>query len=125
MWPKMLLQLLPHFARLMPVADKYLNSRSASDKAQEAAVTSLGEDVRAHLAQVTEAHSGISRQLQEQGAQITQVAVEATRARMGTESVEARIALLEKTAGIAVKLLWGVVALLAMAVALLAIRMVR
>jgi|ERR1035437_2773431 chromosome segregation ATPase len=125
MWPKMLFELLPHFARLMPVADKYLNSRSASDKAQAAAVTALGEDVRAHLAQVTEAHGGLSRQLQEQGAQITQVAVEVTRARMGTESVEARVAQLEKTAGMAVKLLRGAVVLLAMGFVLLVIRMVR
>jgi len=45
----MLFELLPHFARLMPVADKYLTSRSASDKAQEAALVALADNVREEI----------------------------------------------------------------------------
>jgi hypothetical protein len=47
MWPKLLFDLLPHFARLMPMADKYLASRSASDKAHETALAAhvLGQRI--------------------------------------------------------------------------------
>ena len=40
------------------MADKYLATRSASDKAQEAALAALAEDVRGELGKVTEAHAG-------------------------------------------------------------------
>jgi len=89
----------------MPMADKYLSSRSASEKGQEAALAALAAGVRGELRLVTEAHTGIDRQLQEQSAQVAEVAVEVTRTRMGIESVEARVAKLEKTAGTAVMLL--------------------
>jgi hypothetical protein len=118
----MLFELLPHFARLMPMADKYLNSRSASDKAQEAALAALAANVRN---QVTEAHEGIYRQLREQNTQTAELAVEVTRARMGVESVETRVAKLERTTGAAVRLLWIGVGLLAIALALLTILVVR
>jgi chromosome segregation ATPase len=119
MWPKLLFDLLPHFARLMPMADKYLASRSASDKAHENALAALAENVRC---QVAEAHEGIYRQLGEQSAQIADLAVEVTRARMGVESVEARITKLEKTVGTATRLLWVVLVLVAMVFAILVVR---
>ena len=113
MWPKILLELLPHFARLTPVADKYFASRAANDKAQQAALAGLGEEVRGELGKVTEAHAGLHRQLQEQVEQVAQVSVEVTRTRLGIESVETRIAALEKTAGMTVKLLVAALVLLA------------
>lgn len=113
MWPKLLLDLLPHFARLAPVADKYFSTRSASDKAQEAALASLAGDLRGQMGKVTSEQAGLREQLQEQGAQLAQVGVEATRARMGVESIEARVAKLEKTAGRTVKLLVFTLVLLA------------
>ena len=121
----MLLELLPHFARLMPMADKYLATRSASDKAQQAALAVLAAEVRGELGQVTEAHTGLRRQLQEQNTQIAELGVEVTRARLGVESVEARVLKLEKTAGAAMRVLWVVVGLLVMVAALLAVVVVR
>ena len=120
MWPKILLDLLPHFARLMPAADKYLNPRSASEKAQEAALAALADDVRGPLGQMTEAYAGIGRQLQEQSALVAELSVEVTRARIAAESAEARFATLEKTAGMMVRLLWTVLMLVA-AVAVLGV----
>jgi chromosome segregation ATPase len=125
MWPKLLLDLLPHFSRLLPVADKYLARISANEKAQAAALTALAEGVRGELGQVTEAQAGLSRQLQQQSAQIADVAVDVARARMGVESVEERVAGLEKSMGMAVKLLLLAVVLMAIAVTLLVVRMVR
>jgi hypothetical protein len=113
MWPKILLELLPHFARLTPVADKYFASRAANDKAQQAALAALAADVRGELGKVSEEHAGLHRQLQEQGELVTQVSVEVTRARLGIESTEARIAKLEKTAVMAQRLLIATLVLLA------------
>jgi chromosome segregation ATPase len=118
----MLLELLPHFARLMPMADKYLSSRSASEKAQEAALAALAGEVRGELGKATEANSGVSRQLQEQGTQIAEVGVELARTRLAVESVEARVAKLEKMAALTVGLLWVGVGLLAMVFAILVVR---
>ncbi len=128
----MLFDLLPHFARLMPMADKYLSTRSSSDKAQEAALASLSQDIRADLGKSIAAHSDLRRQVQEQGTQIAELAVDVTRSRMGVESVEARVARLETSmaalevkTGAAVRLLRAVLGLLVIAFALLLILVVR
>jgi chromosome segregation ATPase len=123
MWP-MLLELLPHFTRLLPMADKYLSTRSASEKAQEAALAALGAEVRGELGQLGEVlHTGIQRQLQDQGAQLTELAVEVTRARMGVESMEARVAGLERAAAamrwLAVASLVGLAGVIGLLVAVL------
>ena len=106
----MLLELLPHFTRLLPVADKYFSSRSASDKAHEAALAGLAEEVRAGLGPIAEAQAGIGDQLHEQSAKLAEIAVDASRARTAVEGVEDRVAQLEKTAGTAVKLLTATLA---------------
>jgi chromosome segregation ATPase len=98
MWPKILFELLPHLTRLVPMADRYLTTRTASEKAQEAALAALGAEVRGELGQLGEVHTGIQRQLQDQGAQLSELAVGVTRARMGVESMEARVAGLERSA---------------------------
>jgi chromosome segregation ATPase len=125
MWPKMLLELLPHFARLMPVADKYLSTRSTSDKANEAALAALADEVRGESARASETNAGLARQVQEQGKQIAETAVEVTRSRMGVESIEARVAKLEKSSGAAMKLLVTVAVMLAAALVLLGILLLR
>jgi len=79
---------------------------------------------------------GIYRQLLEQSSQMTEMSVQVARSRMGVESVEARVAKLEKAvetriaklekmASIAVRLLGAVLGLLIMAFALLTILVVR
>src|SRR6266568_3438090 len=96
MWPKMLLELLPHLTRLMPAADKYLNSRSASDKTQEAALATLADNLRGNLGQVNDGQAGLRQQLQEQNTQLAEISVEVTRTRLGVENAEERIAKLER-----------------------------
>jgi chromosome segregation ATPase len=125
MWPQLLFDLLPHFARLLPVADKYLTTRSTSDKAHEAALGNLGESVHAELAEMKEAQAGLERQLREQGAQVAEVAVDVARARMGIESVEARVAKLEKTVTNSARLVAMTFVLVAMALGFLVVIMLR
>jgi len=105
MWPKMLFELLPHFARLVPMADMFLASRSTNDKAQEAALAALGDRIQRDIGQVAESHAAMQRTLQEQGSLIAEIAVEGTRVRLGVESIETRVARLENTAANAMKLL--------------------
>ena len=82
----------------------------------------LAAEVRGELGQVSEAHERAGRQLQQQGTQVAELAVDVTRARMGVESVEERVAKLEKTAALAVRLLWIVLVFVLMGFAILVVR---
>jgi sirohydrochlorin ferrochelatase len=124
MWP-MLFDLLPHFARLLPMADKFLATRSASEKAQEAALAAMSATLGGNLGQVTEMHAGIQRALKEQAAQVSEISVEVTRMRMGVESTEARVAKLEKTSDRTMRLLVVALTLLSMVLALVAILLLQ
>ncbi len=98
MWPKVIAQLfelLPHITRLVPMADRYLSSKTASEKANQAAMAAMAEGVRGDLGQVTKAHAGLYRQLQEQSAQISQVGEDVKAARLAVEQHEARMVTLE------------------------------
>ena len=100
MWPKVIAQLfelLPHITRLVPVADKYLSSKNASEKATEAAMVAMAEGVRGDLGQVTKAHAGLYRQLQDLSAQIAEVGEEVKRARLSVEQHENRMVALESS----------------------------
>jgi hypothetical protein len=100
MWPKVLLQLfelMPHVTRLVPMADKYFSSKTATEKATEAAMVAMADGVRGDLGQVTKAHAGLYRQLQDQSAQITEVAEEVKRSRLAAEQHENRMVALEST----------------------------
>src|SRR5580698_9081122 len=99
MWPKVIAQLfelLPHITRLVPMADKYLSSKTSAEKANEAALAAMAEGVRGDLGQVTKAHAGLYRQLQEQSLQITEVSNEIKQARIAMEQRENRIEVLEQ-----------------------------
>jgi len=99
MWPKVLAQLfelLPHLARLVPMADKFFASRTASEKANEAAMAAMAEGVRGDLSQLTEAHSGLYRQLQQQSTQLAAVAEDVQRSRQTTEDQAQRMEALEQ-----------------------------
>ena len=121
----MLFDLLPHFSRLLPVADKYLARISANENAQAEALAALSADVRKQMGRATETQAGVARQLQQQSTQIAEIAVDVARTRMGIEGAEERIAKLEKKAGMAVRLLWVVLVLTATTLALVVVRMVR
>jgi hypothetical protein len=99
MWPKLFMQLfelLPHISRLVPMADKYFSTKTASEKANEAAFAAMADGVRGDLGQVTKAHAGLYRQLQEQSAQITEVSEDTKRARLAVEQQGHRMEALEQ-----------------------------
>jgi hypothetical protein len=98
MWPKLfaqLFELLPHAARLIPVADRYFATKAAHEKANELALAAMAEDVRGDLGQVTKAHAGLYRQIQEVSAQIAEVGEDAKRTRLSMEQQGHRMESLE------------------------------
>jgi DNA repair ATPase RecN len=98
MWPKLIAQLfelLPHITRIVPMADKYFSSRTASEKATEAAMAAMAEGVRGDLGQVTKAHAGLYRQLQDQSAQIATLSEDLKLTRQSMEKDEHRMSTLE------------------------------
>ena len=98
MWPKLIAQLfelLPHITRLVPMADRYFSTRTASEKATEAAMVAMVEGVRGDLGQVTKAHAGLYRQLQEQNAVIATLSEDVKRARLAIEQDGHRFQALE------------------------------
>jgi hypothetical protein len=128
MWPKLfaqLMEVLPHVSRLIPMADMFFASKTASEKANEAAVAAMAENVRTDLGKVTAAHDSLYRQLQDQGQQIASAASEARRTRLAVESSVDRIAGFEKK--VESLALWtkSAVALLVLVAALLIAILVR
>ncbi|HEV2647090.1 MAG TPA: hypothetical protein VGU46_12060 [Acidobacteriaceae bacterium] len=128
----MLFELLPHFARLVPMADKFFSTRSASEKAQEAALATFADDMRGELARAVDAQAALRRQMQEHTAHLGEVALDVTRLRMVVEGMETRAARLEASMGAvetkaasAVKLLGAVLGLLIVVFALLIILVVH
>jgi hypothetical protein len=125
MWPKILLELLPHFTRVLPLADRYFSSRGDQDKAHAAALAALGDEVRGGLGRVDEVNAGLKDALKAQGEQIAEVGVEATRARMAVESVEARVAKLERTAAVAKAIAVASLVMLVVVLVMLGVVLVR
>jgi hypothetical protein len=99
MWPRLLMQLfelLPHISRLVPMADKYFSQKAAAEKANEAALAAMAEGVRGDLGQVTKAHAGLYRQLQDLSAQVTVVGETAEAARVAASKQDDRVVELER-----------------------------
>lgn len=98
MWPKAIAQLVevaPHITRLLPVADRFLQARSANDEATRRALDQMAE-VRGDLGRVVASHESLYRQLNEQSERLAQVVEQAQAARAAAESAEERAGGLER-----------------------------
>jgi conjugal transfer/entry exclusion protein len=109
MWPKALMQLIelaPHVTRLVPMADRYLQSKTDGGKAQRRALDEMGERLRGDLAltaerthgdftRVTAAQEGIVQQLTKQNATLESLAAELQAARLKSDAVDERMARME------------------------------
>ena len=107
------------------MADKYLSSKTASEKATESAMAAMAEGVRGDLGQVTKAHAGLYRQLQEQSLQIDAISEDVKRTRVAIEQHGHRMEVLEQqlaSLGIWVKAGVSLLAVLLIVVIVLLIR---
>ena len=95
MWPALvqLLELAPHVTRLVPMADRYLQSKADSGKAQRRAMEEMAERLRGDMGQLADglrrdltqlaaAQAGIYHQLNQQSETLARLAADmrATRA---------------------------------------------
>ena len=125
MWPKMLLEFLPHLTRLIPAADNYFSSRKESDRAQAVALTALGDEVRGGLAKAAEEQAALRNEFQQLVASSAQISADAARARVGVEDLESRVAAAEKRLTNISRLLWAVLIVLALMLVLTTVRAFR
>jgi len=123
MWPKAissLIELAPHITRLVPMADRFFNSKSAEADASRTAMEQMADGLRGDLGQVTASHAGLYRQLNDQSVQLSAVAADVRSVKLSTDSLEARttrveaqIVRLTQLVGIALLMLATVCILLA------------
>ena len=99
MWPKLLMQylpqlfeLMPHVTRVVPMADKYLQARSANESAVVTTLEGVRSDLgttsaglQTELAQVRKAHLEMAERLDEFAGRVELGVTEATRGRMAAE----------------------------------------
>jgi hypothetical protein len=109
MWPKALAQLLelaPHVTRLVPVADRYLQSKAQTRDTQRRAleqmaehlrgdVGQIGESVRGDLRQIAAAQAGIYHQLNQQGETLVKIAMDLRAVRLASDEMETRMTQME------------------------------
>jgi hypothetical protein len=109
MWPKALAQLLelaPHVTRLVPVADRYLQSKAESRDASRRAMQQMadtlrvdlgqiGEGVRGDLRQIAAAQAGIYHQLNDQSETLSRIAADMRTTRLASDEIEIRMTRIE------------------------------
>ena len=110
MWPKMLFELLPHVGRIVPMAERFLESRKAREQEEQAQLAAINETLRTELGRnsdtlrtelgkAAELTSGIDRAVREQAEQVSALTGETSRSRAALEALEGRIRTLEEKAG--------------------------
>jgi hypothetical protein len=109
MWPKALAQLLelaPHVTRLVPVADRYLQSKADARDTQRRAleqmaeglrgdVGQMGESLRGDLRQIAAAQAGIYHQLNQQDETLVKIAMDLRAVRLASDEMETRMTRME------------------------------
>ena len=99
MWPKaisQLIELLPHVSRLLPMADRFLNAKTADAEASRSAMQQMAEGLRGDLGQVTASHAGLYRQLNEQSEKISELSSDVATVKRSVESLDPRLTRLEQ-----------------------------
>ena len=99
MWPKAissLIELAPHITRLVPLADRFFQSKSADAEASRTAMEQMAAGLRGDLGQVTASHAGLYRQLNDQSEKLSTIAADVHASRLTTDALEARLTHLEQ-----------------------------
>jgi chromosome segregation ATPase len=94
MWPKaisQLIELAPHISRLLPMADRFFQSKSADADASRTAMEQMAEGLRGDLGQVTASHAGLYRQLNEQSDKLSALATDVRAVKALADRVEDRL----------------------------------
>lgn len=122
MWPKMLLEFLPHLTRLIPAADTYLSSRRESDRALQGALADLTAKVDSGFGKAEEGQSALRTEVQAHIANSAHLSSELARVSTLLEAIESRARSAEKRLTTMSWLLWTALVVLAVLLVLIAIR---
>ena len=108
MWPALvkLLELTPHVTRLVPMADRYLQSRAENGKAQRRALEEMADRLRGDMGQMAEgmrgdltklaaAQASIYHQLNENSQTLARIAADARATRLTSDEIETRVLRME------------------------------
>ena len=98
MWPKafaQLIELAPHISRLLPMADRFFQSKTVTDDPGRINVEGLAEGLRGDLGKVQTGHAVLGRQISELGDQVATSGADARAARAAVESLEVRLSRME------------------------------
>jgi chromosome segregation ATPase len=108
MWPALLqlIELAPHVTRLVPMADRYLQTKADNGKSQRRALDEMGERLRGDveltaermhgdLTRVTTAQAAIVQQLTKQNAALESIAADLHAARLTSSALDERMARME------------------------------
>lgn len=99
MWPKALAQLIelaPHITRLLPLADRFFDSKTADADASRTALQQMAEGLRGDLGQVTASHAGLYRQLNDQSEKLSNISADIQSTRQATLALDERLTHLER-----------------------------
>jgi septal ring factor EnvC (AmiA/AmiB activator) len=128
MWPKALAQLIelaPHITRLLPMADRFFDSKTADADASRTAMQQMAEGLRGDLGQVTASHAGLYRQLNDQSEKLSTIATDLHSTRLSTDALEERVANIERQSASQQKYLIAILLFLLAIVILLVILLLR
>ena len=139
MWPKafaQLVELAPHISRLLPMADRFFQSRTVTDdpnrdgvEGNRKAVETMAEGLRGDFGQVTAAHVGLSQQILAMGVTLDTIAGNAEAARsaanLAAASMERRFSAVETRQARTLNLLAIVLGLLVVVCLLLTFLLLR
>jgi chromosome segregation ATPase len=98
MWPKALMQLLelaPHVTRLVPMADRYLQSRGEVRDTQRAALDQVADGLRGDLKDLAAAQASVSHQLNAQSETLAGLAADMRAMRIMSDELDARLTRIE------------------------------
>jgi hypothetical protein len=128
MWPKALAQLIelaPHIARLLPSADRFLQTGVGSGESTRQALEQMTDELRGDLRRVSASHEGLYRQMNEQTQRLALLTEQTDAARVAAEAAEERTAGLERRLAISNALLTILLPLNVVLLALVILSLVR
>lgn len=98
MWPKafaQLVELAPHLSRILPMADRFFQTKAANEDANRKAISDLGDRLRADLNQVTVAHATLSDQVSDISSAVHRLASDSASVKLSTDAVDGRLKAIE------------------------------
>ena len=97
MWPALvqLLELAPHVTRLVPAADRYLQSRAENRNLQRLAMEEMAARLHGDMGQLAEAHAGIYDQVNQQSETLASLASDMRATRLRSDEIEVGIKAME------------------------------